>query len=77
MASGSVAPPLHLIGAATADGARMLELAQGDTGVDGVSTSTKDNRKKGRHKNSPVTKNVKIHIHIICYRTVASHVTKK
>ena len=44
MASGSVVPPLHLIGAATADGARMLELAQGDTGVDGVSTSTKDNR---------------------------------
>ena len=46
MASGSVAPPLHLIGAATADGARMLELAQGDTGVDGVSTSTKDNQKR-------------------------------
>ena len=44
IASGSVVPPLHLIGAATADGARMLELAQGDTGVDGVSTSTKNNR---------------------------------
>ena len=39
MASGSVVPPLHLIGAATADGARRPEVAQGDTGVDGVSTS--------------------------------------
>ena len=39
MASSSVVPPVHLIGAATADGARRLELAQGDTGVDGVSTS--------------------------------------
>ena len=50
MASGSVVPPLHLIGAATADGGRMLELAQGDTGVDGVSTSTKDNRKRAGKK---------------------------
>ena len=39
MASGSVVRPLHLIGGATADGARRLKLAQGDTGVDGVSTS--------------------------------------